>query len=288
MKMKKSVLAAGLVLSVSFAFTCGVFADSYLKKITAYQNSKISIKVDGQKVVLKDGKDTLTPIVYEGHTYVPAKPVAEAMGGSIKWDGASSTVFISSGSGSSVDPNAGIPNKDNSDDDNNSNNNSNDDDDDDKQAPIAGVKNTFASGTSAGDVFKEMKPVAKTALTYYLNAIKTGDTAKLKAFTDKYYTDMPLITDANKKFEYVSDSIEGYRKANKQDLIDGVIAAAQKKLDSGSFNPEYSSGSAEGKGVYVSYTLTSDTGSKYYFYFNVKFSFYNNGDGYKLTDIYFY
>ncbi|MCQ6561856.1 stalk domain-containing protein [Paenibacillus mendelii] len=276
MKLKKSVLASGLVLTISLAFTCGVFADSYLKKITAYQNAKISIKVDGQKVVLKDGSDTLTPIVYEGHTYVPAKPVAEAMGGAIQWDGATSTVSIATGSGS-TDPNAGIPNKDNSSNDTTA-----------PSVPAAGVKNTFPSGTSAGDVFKTMKPVAKTALTYYLNAIKTGETAKLKTFTDQYYAGMPLITDANKKFEYVSASIDGYREANKQDLINGVIAAAQKKVDSGSFNPDYSSGSAEGKGVYVSYTLTSDSGSKYYFYFNVKFSFYDDGDGYKLTDIYFY
>jgi hypothetical protein len=89
-KVLASVTVASLVLSVGSIS----YAASTLKKITAYQDSATKIEVGGALVDLTVNGNRLDPITYEGRTYVPALPVAEALGASVLWDSARKTVVI--------------------------------------------------------------------------------------------------------------------------------------------------------------------------------------------------
>jgi hypothetical protein len=84
---------------MSIGVVTGAYGASVAKKISAIQNPGIKIKVDGETLVLADNTGALDPIVYNGHTYVPAKNVAEALGGAVTWDGANNSVIITSGKG---------------------------------------------------------------------------------------------------------------------------------------------------------------------------------------------
>ncbi|WP_425270943.1 stalk domain-containing protein [Paenibacillus ferrarius] len=61
-------------------FSAGVYADGVVKQITAYQNFSIKIKVNGSILDLNDNTGSMDPIIYNGHSYVPAKELGEALG----------------------------------------------------------------------------------------------------------------------------------------------------------------------------------------------------------------
>lgn len=96
--MKSKKLLIGLLVGVmSIGVVTGAYGAGVAKKISAIQNPGIKIKVDGETLVLADNTGSMDPIVYNGHTYVPAKSVAEALGGAVTWDGAANSVIITSG-----------------------------------------------------------------------------------------------------------------------------------------------------------------------------------------------
>lgn len=97
MKSKKSLIAFSVVALLAVGVSTGVYAAGVAKKISAYQNPGIKVKVDGNTLDLSDHTGALDPIVYNGHSYVPAKAVAEAMGGAVTWDAANSSVIITTG-----------------------------------------------------------------------------------------------------------------------------------------------------------------------------------------------
>lgn len=111
--MKSKKLLVGLLVGVmSIGVVTGAYGASVAKKISAIQNPGIKIKVDGETLVLADNTGALDPIVYNGHTYVPAKNVAEALGGAVTWDGANNSVIITSGKATkdnSVDDSVATP-----------------------------------------------------------------------------------------------------------------------------------------------------------------------------------
>lgn len=110
--LSKKVMAVTTALSIVTAVGAVAYADSALKQITAYQNAGIQLKVNGSPVDLSSEDGMMYPIVYEGHSYVSAKAVAEALGATVKWNNDTQTVEISSSG--SVPSGAGIPSKDNS------------------------------------------------------------------------------------------------------------------------------------------------------------------------------
>ncbi|MFC5449061.1 stalk domain-containing protein [Paenibacillus aestuarii] len=111
MKLQKkkiiTIFALSSVLLVSGALAA--YADSTLKQISAYQNAAIKVAVNGNPVDLSSDDGTMYPIVYEGHSYVSAKAVAEALGATVKWNNESQTVEISSSNAAS----SAVPSKDN-------------------------------------------------------------------------------------------------------------------------------------------------------------------------------
>jgi flagellar hook assembly protein FlgD len=102
-----TVLAISSVLLASGAWA--VNADTMLKQISAYQNAALNVTVNGKSIDLSSDEGMMYPIVYDGHSYVSAKAVAEALGASVKWNNETQTVEISSSTSNSL----GIPSKDN-------------------------------------------------------------------------------------------------------------------------------------------------------------------------------
>jgi hypothetical protein len=93
-KSKKAIVL-GALLIFTLGNVSGVSASTTLKEITAYLDNGIHLVVNGLQFTAKDtdGK-VLTPINYEGNTYLPLRSVAEATGLDVKWDDATRTARL--------------------------------------------------------------------------------------------------------------------------------------------------------------------------------------------------
>ncbi|MCU6794035.1 copper amine oxidase N-terminal domain-containing protein [Paenibacillus sp. WQ 127069] len=92
----KKAIAIVLVLLLVSTTGALVYADNLAKQITAIQNGAIKIQVNKQILDLTDDDGlAMDPIIYNGHSYVPAKALAEALGGNVSWNEATSTVVVS-------------------------------------------------------------------------------------------------------------------------------------------------------------------------------------------------
>lgn len=93
-----------LAAALAGMFVLGIGAGVYAKDVTEtlqvrYRN--IKVMVDGKEVV----SDTEPFIVLnEGRTYLGARALAEALGATVAWDDATSTVIVTSGQGESETP----------------------------------------------------------------------------------------------------------------------------------------------------------------------------------------
>lgn len=102
MKNKKWLIAA-VVAGFTVTGSAGVYAGAKLQQIKAYLNHSLGIVVDGTPYWLKNGNGkTLTPITYEGTTYLPIRSIADALDVPINYDAANYKVRI--GTGSEVTP----------------------------------------------------------------------------------------------------------------------------------------------------------------------------------------
>ncbi|WP_379154348.1 hypothetical protein [Paenibacillus sp. sgz5001063] len=89
-----TTVAAGMMITGS----AGVYAGAKLESIKAYLNHSIGFVVDGTPYWLKDGNGkTLTPITYQGITYLPIRSIAGALNVPITYDAANYKVRIGSG-----------------------------------------------------------------------------------------------------------------------------------------------------------------------------------------------
>lgn len=94
MKNHKSFLAGMLTMLL---ITCLIGSASatrgVVQKEIEYQDIKISL--DGVVLDLRDAKgNTVEPFKFGGTNYVPARALAEALGLTVAWDGATSTVVL--------------------------------------------------------------------------------------------------------------------------------------------------------------------------------------------------
>lgn len=95
MKYKKALITLVLALAMVGAFTVVSYAASGLQAITAYINSNITVKLDGEAQVLTNAEGTrVYPISYNGTTYIPIRAVANLLGLDVGWDQATQTVLL--------------------------------------------------------------------------------------------------------------------------------------------------------------------------------------------------
>ena len=96
------VLALILMCGVSMVTGSGASASNGNKAVSiAYRDIKICI--DGQTITPRDANgNTVEPFILDGTTYLPVRAVGEALGKAVKWDGATSTVYLGDVPGEAV------------------------------------------------------------------------------------------------------------------------------------------------------------------------------------------
>ncbi|AFC33816.1 hypothetical protein PM3016_7240 [Paenibacillus mucilaginosus 3016] len=268
----KKVLSIITVSSLSLAVGAWAYADDALKQISAYQNAGITIKVNGSSVDLSSEDGMMYPIIYEGHSYVPAKALAEAMGGTVKWNNDTKSVEVTTGG--AVPSGAGIPSKDNS-----------------STAPAAkpaagtgkGPVAFYTPATPASTMFEENKKAAAEVLKLYAHALKTGSTTELEAWMKNNFQESEWgSTSYETASSGLSRTLEAYREEYDDQVLRALADSLISKADSLAFNEEseYSddtyakdleyfvdvegSGERGMFGVYFFYKLNQDT-NKFYF-----------------------
>ncbi|WP_127532992.1 stalk domain-containing protein [Paenibacillus kobensis] len=227
----KKVMIAVTATAVLTSIGAVAYAGSTVKKIQAYQNAGISIKVDGTKVNLADGKEQLYPIVYNGRTYIPAAPVMEALGGSVAWNGSTSSVDITS---AGSDDSAAIPTKDAG--TSSSSSSSND------GATVSTGATSFpqiSADAKSADIYETLKPIASYLIQVYADALKTGKDDKmdtwLKANVGKSEYGNYYYEDSLKEF---NKSIEGYRDSYDATITTPIANSAINKAKALNFNDD--------------------------------------------------
>lgn len=92
--MKKTIvtlIGASLLLSAS----AGVYAGANLEKIQAYLNFDLKVKVNGKQTQLLDvNGNEVTPITFNGTTYLPARAIANSLNVAVDYDASSNSVLF--------------------------------------------------------------------------------------------------------------------------------------------------------------------------------------------------
>jgi hypothetical protein len=178
--MKKFKLALIFALVLSFGLSLGAYADGVARQIKAVQNGAIKVQVNGTNLDLSDDTGSLDPIIYNGHSYVPAKALAESLGALVKWDEKTSTVVVTGGT--IVD--GTLPNQDNSGGNAPEPKPTATPTSESKATPapdvVKGNHTVYVSSTSQETLIKDFKPLAGKILKAFASALKTGDTSTLK------------------------------------------------------------------------------------------------------------
>ena len=91
--MKKSYLAAALVLTSTMVM--GAAAVSQSRTVTATFRPDITLKVNGTAYTVRDSNGTqVSPLIYNGTTYLPLSSLGQLLDVNVSWDGATNTVNI--------------------------------------------------------------------------------------------------------------------------------------------------------------------------------------------------
>ncbi|WP_181438879.1 stalk domain-containing protein [Paenibacillus sambharensis] len=98
-RMKKSVFVT-TILATSLVFgSVGAYSATGLQKITAQLNHDIQFKLNGSAWTPRNTDGSrITPITYNGTTYLPARAIADAVGTEVGWNGSTKTISIGEGS----------------------------------------------------------------------------------------------------------------------------------------------------------------------------------------------
>ncbi|MCL2225245.1 MAG: copper amine oxidase N-terminal domain-containing protein [Defluviitaleaceae bacterium] len=87
---------AGVLLTILLSGAVTVAANAVTQYITVTFRG-IRIVVDGEQITPRDGHgNVVEPFIWNGTTYLPVRAVAEAVGQDVRWDGATSTVYLTS------------------------------------------------------------------------------------------------------------------------------------------------------------------------------------------------
>lgn len=93
---RKGFISGIIVMIVIFSLTATAFAAVNSKSITVGYNN-IKVYINEKLTQLKDPNGhTVDPFVYDGTTYVPLRAVSEALGQQVRWDAATSSIYIDS------------------------------------------------------------------------------------------------------------------------------------------------------------------------------------------------
>ncbi|MRN51618.1 stalk domain-containing protein [Paenibacillus monticola] len=223
MNITKKVFVSSILVTGLLCGAVGVYASNGVSVVQAYLNSTIKFTVNGSSWTPKDANgNKLSPLVYNGSTYLPAKAVGEAMNATVLWNGSSKTVAITT-TGSDT---AGEPYNDASPTTTTTSTPTA------TTAPTpttnvpAPQQNNLPSGVlslpanfdiNASGENEKNKSVALAFVQAYGNALISGSNAGLDTLVDKYLIDD--IGDYNMEYkknakEYLSRSVASYRQTD--------------------------------------------------------------------------
>ncbi|TXK66467.1 stalk domain-containing protein [Paenibacillus sp. N3.4] len=92
--MKKTIVSI-IGVTMLFGTSVGVYAGANLQEIKAYLNNDIKVKVNGKSTQLLDAQgNVVTPITYDGSTYLPARAIANALNVAVDYDASTNSVLF--------------------------------------------------------------------------------------------------------------------------------------------------------------------------------------------------
>ncbi|MCZ8522059.1 MULTISPECIES: copper amine oxidase N-terminal domain-containing protein [Paenibacillus] len=272
MKKRNTAAVVGVLsLTLTMGMVVGTYADEAIAEITAHVNKRMTLQVDGTQVKLADGKEELAPIIYEGRSYVPAKPLAEALGAQVRWDEETERVIITTAdkgapAGEQGEPEASATDKP-------------------AEKTAGGIPVTYPADTEPSKIYDEYKTMAREGLTVYIYALGTADMdGKLKDFVYKYYPEDLAADSPEKIYQRASRGLEvtggQLRPADIRKQMEDALAAVSSREF-----PDKSSGYDAQNGLTLHYQVQagSDKDSLY----SVEIKFVKEGNEYKLSDLVF-
>lgn len=204
-----TILATGLLCGA-----VGVYSSNGVAVVQAYLNSTIKFTVNGASWTPKDANGKkLSPLVYNGSTYLPAKAVGEVLNAEVQYNGNSKTVAITTtGNANAGEPyNDALPTT--------------------TTTPTPTTPTTPQQSSLPSEVLtlpanfdlstsgEKYKPVGLAFIQAYGNALLSGSSSELNALVDKY-----MIDD-------IGNYNMGYKQSAK-DYLAKAIAADIKNNDS--------------------------------------------------------
>ncbi|WP_052723927.1 stalk domain-containing protein [Paenibacillus wulumuqiensis] len=98
--MKKGIASLLVGSALLIGTGTGALAATNMEEVTAYLNDQIKVEVDGNPATLQtaNGK-AVTPLTYNGTTYLPVRATAELMGANVVYNAATSTVQLTTTTG---------------------------------------------------------------------------------------------------------------------------------------------------------------------------------------------
>ncbi|MEW4372850.1 stalk domain-containing protein [Paenibacillus kandeliae] len=105
--MKKGITSLLIGSALLVGTGTGALAATNLEKVTAYLNDQVKVEVDGSAATLKSADGTkVTPLTYEGTTYLPVRATADLLGADVKYNSTSGTIQFTTATGSTYGTNS--------------------------------------------------------------------------------------------------------------------------------------------------------------------------------------
>lgn len=102
---KKKWIIPIYIAAMALTGSAGVYASSALESITASLNHNLNIEISGKayKPTGPNG-ESLSPIVYQGTTYLPVRSISEALNTDVNYDSSNNKILITPKSGATSKP----------------------------------------------------------------------------------------------------------------------------------------------------------------------------------------
>ncbi|CAH1198850.1 hypothetical protein PAECIP111893_01133 [Paenibacillus plantiphilus] len=203
-----TILATGLLCGA-----VGVYSSNGVAVVQAYLNSTIKFTVNGASWTPKDANGKkLSPLVYNGSTYLPAKAVGEVLNAEVQYNGNSKTVAITTtGSANAGEPYNDAPTPATTKTPTTTTT--------PQQSSLPSEVLTLPANFDLGTSGEKYKPVGLAFIQAYGSALLSGSSSELNALVDKY-----MIDD-------IGNNNMGYKQSAK-DYLAKAIAADIKNNDS--------------------------------------------------------
>ena len=95
MKSSQKGFFAGMITMLLIISTIGTAGATYGRVQKSLEYRDIGVTLNGVKLNLRDAKgNSVEPFMFDGTNYLPVRALAEALGLSVAWDGATNTVVL--------------------------------------------------------------------------------------------------------------------------------------------------------------------------------------------------